>query len=282
MNKEHEEFATAIVYGIFGLRYASQVEMGMRSNLVDGVVEVGEEVPTAFGVMRDAMRERQVLFEFYSGVAKTDELLVAIHKLNEAVRRWSKRPVGARPTRIPTLLVFSTGRSRDTLKWVGVTGHGPVPHIYHYVAAAGSVLWFIDVSQVSGPGTGLLQLFAHKRLVNETNRVEVLRRDTEIAHSERERIMESIMEHATQAQDSILRNKTSRELVELGIEQGIERGIERGIEQGIEQGIESGRRAALLEMAAHLYGQLVADKLGEIEDLGELARELERRLTQAH
>ena len=97
MNKEHENLAVSIARGLFGEEaFRTQVEMGMQHNLVDGLVDVGEP-PTAFGVLRDAMRDRQVLFEFYSDVADADDLMVAIHKLNEATRRWIRLPTPRYP-----------------------------------------------------------------------------------------------------------------------------------------------------------------------------------------
>ena len=297
MDKQHEDLSISMVRAILGEEsFREQVAMGMRENLVDAVADVGEP-PDAFGVLRDAMRERQVLFEFYSKAASVDELMVAIHKLNEAVRRWFDARKAERMARVPTLLVLSTGVSEDALAKVGRMEPGPRAHVHQHAVAGGAVLWFVDTRQISGPGTSFLQLLVHKAVITKNNRVEALRRDKTIAHTERERIMESIMEHATQAQDDILRNKTSRELVELGIEkgieeglergiergleQGIERGLEQGIERGLEQGIERGERQALLKLAQHLLGSEVAE-LERIDDLEVLRREVELRLTRLH
>ena len=272
MDKQHEDLSTRIVRAVLGAEgFREQVPMGMRENLVDAVADVGEP-PDAFGVMRDAMRERQVLFEFYSKAAGIDELMVAIHKLNEAVRRWFGAEKTKRMARVPTLLVLSTGVSEDALKKVGCTDPGPQVHVRQYAAAGGAILWFVDTRQISGPGTSFLQLLVHKTVITKNNRVEALRRDKTIAHTERERIMESIMEHATQAQDDILRNKTSRELVELGIEKGIEEGLERGIKEG---------RRMLLKLARYVLGSEAAD-LENIDDLETLRREVELRLTRLH
>lgn len=227
---------------------------------IDMLFLVGE-AHEAWGILREDLSERPVIFEHFSGPPDTAELAGVLLKTVWGVERWLKGHWQTK--RAPLGLVLCVGHPAKALEFFGLIGPSQPLGVYR-TRESGLEVIVVDVKGLERvPGSGYLRLFDHREQAQRGNHV-ALWKDPGLSTVTKEQIGRVVMSQ---------RQVFTPLEQELTFDEIKRRALDEGHAQGHAQGqSEEARALAVRVLRRRLEGALPTDLEVALEACDERAR----------
>ena len=166
----------------------TEVSLPESTYLVD-LFLVADPASEAWGVLRDDLRDRAVVFEHFSRPPSPQQLATAVMKTAWGLVRWLDE---RQPSRHPVGVVLCVGEPVGALGFLRLLRRTRLPGVYRTRDSALELI-LVDVTRLSrGPGRSFLRLFDHRSRVSGQN-LRDLQTDPTLSRLTRDSILEAIM-----------------------------------------------------------------------------------------
>ena len=230
-----------IIEGKDALNLEEVVPHGDRS--IDVVMEL-DEPSQAWGVLRDDLRGRKVVFEHYSQTPSRQHMLNGLAKLYWAAERQCLDEDGdPRERHAPLLLIFSVGHPRKMLRhFPGIQENIGLRGLHRGIGLGGLEVVLVDVRNLEPcTGTRVLRLFNHHPEEFEQNMLALL------ADPHLDEIIRKQLEEEAMSEDSVFSRREARATVEYIKQESRRQALEEARRE-LERVKEEGRRQAREEV----------------------------------
>ena len=277
----HEDRSDSILRAVSpGTKRDQELSIPRGARRLD-VVHRFVRAPVWFGPLAALCSERDVIFEFESGLVGRLKVRSALVGQSWLAWQQDRRTAPGTPRRAPIVIVVAARVITDARHLVPtLRPRQRVTGLWATSDLANGGLILLDASRLPDAAPWWfwswlgMTVRGPERELRAARLLRSLLDHPTLPEDARDQLARDIMSgrtiHVSEAEQDSAWDRAVRQGMELGEQKGMRQGIQQGIQQGVRQGLDRARAALLAAAASHVPDRL--PELERIDDIDELAR----------